>query len=281
MYGKALRDFLNWWEQQGSPSLGRTVVEKHKSHLVEQGYSASSINLRLAAIRRFALRAADEGLVPNDDAACISRIRGAKNNGMRTSNSLTDQEAERLMNTPNPHTIKGRRDRALLALLVACGLRRSEVVRLLVEDMQCQEGRWVLMHVVGIRGKARNVPVPPWAKQAVVHWLQASEIRQGPIFRAVNRDGNTTKRCLSAPMVLAIVKAYGKQIGLETRPRDLRSTCARLCRSRGADLEQIQLLLGHSNIQLTTESLGTRQSFGNAANDALDLRWHKMKKVPK
>jgi site-specific recombinase XerD len=279
MYGKALHDFLEWWEHQGSPGLDRAVVRAHRAFLIAKGYSTSSVNQRLTAVRQLALRASEEGLLPVEHAVAISRIKGAKQVAAVITNPLTSHQAEALMNAPDSGTTKGQRDRALLALLVGCGLRRNEIVRLNVDDLRRQSGRWVLVGVIGTHRKARIVPLPPWTKLAVDKWLAMGQIRTGAIFRAVDRQGLPSERRLSSPMVLEIVKAYGKQVGLRISPRGLRWTCAMLCRSRGADLEQIQLLLGHSSIQMTEHYLGARRKPARAPNGRLGLRWRRARKL--
>lgn len=80
-------------------------------------------------------------------------------------------------------------------------------------------------------------------------------------------------------MILEIVSGYATELGLEVRPRDLRRTCAKLCRSSGGDLERIQMLLGHSSIQITEQYLGTRQDLAKAPNDRIGLRWSTPKRV--
>jgi integrase/recombinase XerD len=279
MYGKALSDFLAWSQVQGVSPLTSTIVEEHKNFLLSHGYSTATVNQRLAAIRKFAQRAAEEGLVAKQDAAEIFRVHGAKKKPILSEGySLSVTEAELLLNAPYPETKKGKRDRALLALLIGCGLRRNEIVQSKVEDVLRQEGRWVLAHVFGVHGRERAVPLPGWVKQALDGWLKASKIRAGAIFRAVDRDGTALGRVLSAPMISATVAAYGKSVGVRIAPRDLRRTCAKLCRNSGADLEQIQLLLGHANIQATGGSLGMTHDLSKAPNDALCLRWRGARK---
>ena len=78
---------------------------------------------------------------------------------------------------------------------------------------------------------------------------------------------------LSAQAVFGAAVFYGDQLGLRLRPDDLRRTCAKLCRSGGGELEQIQLLLGHASIQTTERYLGTRQNLVDAPNDRLGLEW--------
>ena len=272
MYGKALRDFLAWCQAQGAPPLTRTLVEEHRSFLLSRGYSAATVNQRLTAIRKLARQAATEDLLAQQDAAEIFRVHGATKKPIISESSLSIAEAESLLNAPSPETNKGKRDRALLALLLGCGLRRNEIVQAKVEDVLHREGHWVLARVFGPHRRERTVSLPSWAKQALDGWLKASKIRAGAIFRAVNRDGSVLDRALSAPMILATVAAYGKSVGVRVAPRDLRHTCARLCRRSGADLEEIQSLLGHANIQATGRYLGKTHTAAEAANDRLLLR---------
>jgi site-specific recombinase XerD len=279
MYGKALSDFLAWCQAQAASPLTRTIVEQHKSFLLSQGYSAATVNQRLTAIRQYARHAADKGLLAREDAAEILAIRGSKKETILSDGkSLDFQEAESLLNAPNPDTRKGKRDRALLALLLGCGLRRNEIVQTRAEDIRPVEGRWVLSQVIGRHGTVRMVPLPSWVKLALDCWLEASNIQSGVIFRALDREGTLLGRGLSAQMVLATVAGYGKNIGVSIAPRDLRRTCARLCRDSGADLEQIQLLLGRANIQATGAYLGVTQNLTEAPNDALRLRWRRTRK---
>jgi len=278
MYSKALQDFIEWWRAQGSPALSKALVQEHRASLIAKGYSASSVNQRLTAVRRLAARASEEGLLPIEQAIAIQRVKGASK-GRPATNLLTFQQAEELMNVPDSNSTKGQRDRALLALLVACGLRRDEIVRLNVDDLQRQESRWASVSVIGANRKKRIVPLPPWARVALDRWLNTSQLKEGAMFRAVDRNGTPRMSRLSAPMVAAIVRSYGKQVGLKISPRDLRRTCAALCRSRGADLEQIQLLLGHSSIQMTEQFLATPPKLMKAPNGRLGLRWRRAKKL--
>ena len=276
MYAKALADFFAWWEEQGRPTFSKATVQAHRAFLEAKGYAASTINVRLAAIRKLAVEAADNDLLPLDQAAAIARVKGIPRSGIRMGNWLTEKQAEQLVNAPTPETLKGKRDRALLGLLVGCGLRRRELSTLNIEDIQQREGRWVIIDLEGKHGRVRTVPVPPWVKIAVDDWLKAAAFTAGRIFSAVSRHGKITSRTISEQAVLDNVRQYGKQIGLENiRPHDLRRTCAKLCRSGGGELEQIQLLLGHSSIQITEQYLGTKQDLQDAPNDRFVLRWQK------
>ena len=272
LYGKALDDFFRWRQNEpNSPAFDRAAVQAHRAWLEAQGYAASSVNQKLAAVRKLAREAAASGLLDAAAAAGIYQVAGVKQRGIRAGNWLTQAETQELLNRPDPATLKGRRDRALLALLTGCGLRRNEATALTVADLQMRDGRWVLVDLRGKHGRIRTVPVPAWVYQAVKDWLEAAEIQAGRILRAVNRHDaidRTGAGSLSGTAVRDIVQHYRPTIS----PHDLRRTCAKLCRSGGGELEQIQLLLGHASIQTTERYLGTKQDLVNAPNDAIKIR---------
>ncbi len=274
MYGKAIRDFLSWYRERSPCALTRSLLETYRKSLSELEYSPSSVNQRLSAIRRLVLQAGEEGLLSAAEALIATRIAGVRKRGVRTGNWLSPEQAEALVNAPDPSFPKGLRDRAILALLVGCGLQRAELVSLEARHLERREGRWVLLDIEGKHGRIRTVPVPPWVKTAIDAWLQSARITEGRLFRAVERGGAVTSRAICAQTVLDIVVQQGRLIGISVRPHDLRRTCATLCRRQGGDLEQIQLLLGHSNVQVTESYLGTQQRLAEAPNDRLPIRWY-------
>jgi len=274
MYGKAIRDFLSWYRERSPCVLSRSLLDTYRTRLTASEYSASSINQRLSAIRKLVLQAADEGLLPAERALTATRIPGVRKRAVGVVKWLSPEEAEALVNAPDPRSPKGLRDRAILALLVGCGLRRAEVVSLETRHLERREGRWVLLDLEGKHGRIRTVPVPPWVKTAIDAWLRSAQITDGRLFRAFERGGTVTSRSICAQTVFDIVVQQGRAIGLSIRPHDLRRTCAKLCHRQGGDLEQIQLLLGHSSVQVTESYVGTQQHIAEAPNDRIPIRWH-------
>src|SRR5437868_4524010 len=125
-YARALDHFLVWSTQNAGQGFSKATVQRYARHLEQQGLAASTRNLRLTAVRRLAAEAADNGLLEPALAAGIGRVPGAKQQGTRTGNWLTVEQAQQLINIPDILTWKGQRDPALLALLIGCGLRRSQ-----------------------------------------------------------------------------------------------------------------------------------------------------------
>jgi integrase/recombinase XerD len=271
-YHKALSDFLNWWVALPvRPPLSKALVQDYTG-VLRQRLAPSSINVRLAAIRKLASEAADNGLLAPELAAGIAKVRGAKRLGVRAGNWLTREQAGRLIEVPSPSTLKGQRDRAILALLVACGLRRAELVSLEVGSFEQREARWVLPDLAGKGGRIRTVPVPGFVKARVDAWIAAAHLTEGPVFRSVGKGGVLKAATMDENAVWLLVEKHARAIGIpKLTPHDLRRTCAKLCRAAGGDIEQIQLLLGHASIQTTERYLGTRQNLVEAVNDRLGL----------
>jgi site-specific recombinase XerD len=110
------------------------------------------------------VEAADNGLLAPERPNGITRVKGVASKGARLGNWLTAKQAQGLLNTPNATTNKGLRDRAILAVLLGCGLRRSEVAALTFKHIQQRDGRWCIVDLVGKHGRARTVPLPTWVR---------------------------------------------------------------------------------------------------------------------
>jgi integrase len=199
-------------------------------------------------------------------AQAIRDVRGEKQQGVRAGNWLTKKQAEDLINSPDTSTMKGKRDRAILAVLIGCGLRREEVARLSLDHIQQRDGRWCVVDLVGKHGRIRTVPMPSWTKAAIDAWAAAAEISAGPVFRGVNKGDHVTGESLTAQGVLRCVGKYSK-----VAPHDLRRTYAKLAHKGGAKLDQIQLSLGHASLTTTERYLGVHQDLNDAPCDYLHL----------
>ena len=232
-------------------AFNRTVVLRYRLFLEQKNLTPSTINVRLAAVTRFACEASDSGLLSPDLAAGIRRVKGAKRLGVRIGNWLTVDESRTLLRESSSDSLRGKRDRAILALLVGCGLRRAELTGLETEDFQIREERWVIADLIGKGNHTRTVPVPAWTKRAVDEWTTAAGIN-GVVFRRVSRMGKIWGDRITPKAIWHVVKAAAKRAGITNlAPHALRRTCARLCHLAGGELEQIQFLLGHASVETT------------------------------
>ncbi len=151
-YAFAMNDFISWYCSEPRLAFSKHVVLRYRIELESRHLSASTINLRLAAVRRLAFEAADSGLLSPELAAGIQRVKGAKKLGVRLGNWLTVDQCRSLLQAPDRQTLKGRRDRAILVILLGCGLRRAEVAKLQVRDVQQREEHWALVDLMGRDG---------------------------------------------------------------------------------------------------------------------------------
>jgi site-specific recombinase XerD len=272
VYRRALLDFLAWHAAVHGRSFTKAAVQEYRAELDSKGLSASSVNLRLSAIRKLASEAADNGLLPPGIAAGIARVKGPGNSPVRLGHWLGRNQAEALIESPDRTTTKGKRDCAMLALLIGCGLRRNELVTLTFEHVQQRDGRWIIADMIGKGGRTRTIPMPAWAKKAIDEWAGTANLTSGAVIRAVNKSDRITGRGVTAQAVFNIVKGYGVDLRLQIAPHDLRRTFAKLAHKGHAPLEQIQLSLGHASILTTERYLGIRQNLVDAPCDHLDLQ---------
>ena len=201
-YRHAISEFIDWYCSEPRLSFNRTVVLRYRMHLESRNLAPGTINVRLAAVRRLAYEAADAGLLSPELAAGIRRVKGAKKLGIRLGNWLLASEARALWQSPDAETLKGKRDRAIIAVLLGCGLRRRELADLTFDHLQRREDHWAIVDLVGKGGHVRTVPVPDWVKQFLDEWFAGAEIANGKLFRCVSfRKGvgrrNDGKGCLA------------------------------------------------------------------------------------
>ncbi|MCB0076684.1 MAG: tyrosine-type recombinase/integrase [Anaerolineales bacterium] len=274
-YGRALRDFAAWMNEQQRP-LNRALLRRYVATLREQEMGNASINQRLSAIRTFVRELTDNNALDPALAQGILSVPGLPQRGVRLGNWLNPEQAALLINSPDISTNKGLRDRAILAILIGCGLRREELTTLTVAHIKEREGRWVIVDLVGKRNKIRSVPMPSWAKAALDVWLAVAGTPtyddKRYLFRAVNKGGNIADKPLTPQAIHNIVKEYAEPLGFdELAPHDLRRTFAKLAHRGGAPVDQIGLSLGHDSIETTQRYLGLDQDLHNAPCDFLEL----------
>lgn len=271
-YARSLDAFARWCVGSRADGFTKAAVQAYRAALEAQGLAASSINVRLSALRKLAGEAADHGLLANDIAAAILRVKGNKRHGVRAGNWLTPQQTERLLDLPDRNTNKGLRDYALLALLTGCGLRRQELAELCIEAVQQRDERWCIVDLHGKGNRVRTIPMPSWAKSAIGQWLKVAGFREGLLLGAVNRAGRITRQGMSAQSIYDVVSAYGQELGVPLAPHDVRRTFAKLAYKGRARLDQIQMSLGHASILTTERYLGVTQDLTDAPCDHLGIR---------
>ena len=158
-YTFAIDRFIAWYCSEPRLTFNRAVVVRYRSHLESLRMSASTINLHLSAIRRLADESAESGWLTPELAIGIRRVQSVKRLGRKSGNWLNRNQAQELVNAASKTDLRGWRDGAILGLLLGCGLRRSEVVGLTLDQLQLRDGRWVIVDLIGKGRRLRTVPV--------------------------------------------------------------------------------------------------------------------------
>ena len=235
-YRHAIDEFIEWYCSEPRLSFNRIVVTRYRIHLEDRHLAPGTINGRLAAVRRLAYEAADAGLLSPELAAGIRRVKGVKQLGVRFGNWLSADDARRLWQSADTETLKGKRDQAILAVLLGCGLRRRELADLDFEHLQKREAHWAIIDLIGKGGHIRTVPVPDWVKASIDEWAAAADICTGKVFRCVCRAGKHWGEGVTERLVWHVVKGYAKKIGIaQLAPHDLRRSYAKLCHGAGGE----------------------------------------------
>ncbi len=244
-----VKGFFTFLKEKGINSPGevdRQVLRGYMGYLVEQGIVKASIARKLSAIRSFYRYLVREGILA---ASPIEKTSSPKLD-KRLPSFLTLDEVERLLNTPDLSTPQGKRDRALLELLYASGLRVSELVGLDLREVNFDTNE---IRVWGKGSKERVVLMGKPASEAVSNYLEQGrpkllgEKKTNALF--INRYGQR----IPERRVQKILEDYAAKAGIEKRvhPHILRHTFATHLLDGGADLRVVQELLGHARLSST------------------------------
>jgi integrase/recombinase XerD len=269
MYTSFLRQFL----ASGSP-LNREGVALYLQALRNVGKSPATIASVVTAIRKLATEAHIRGLMTRDELEQITSITPGKHYRTRAGMWLTIEQVKQFLALPDRKSWWGRRDAAILACMVGCGFRRSEMAKLPWSCYQMREGRLCFVDFVGKGNKLRTVPVPTWAQEVINEWQFSVE--NTPEIPAYVWNSSTPSANhqfdpalvaggIEQDRVYSILRDYGRRMGLELAPHDIRRTLAQLMRKAGAPLEQIQYTLGHETLTTTMAYLGSRLELGLGA----------------
>jgi len=237
----------------------RDVTRAHviawRDELLRQRLSPATIRAKLSALSSLFEYLCNKNSVTHNAVKGVKRPATDNNEGKTPA--IGDAQARYLLDAPNPATLKGKRDRAILATFLYHGLRREELCALKVKDYHARRD---IMHfrVRGKRGKIRNVPVHPKAQRLIYEYLEGAahaQEKDGPLFRPVrNNYTKTLAKALHPDSVYKMLKRYAAQVGIDaTRfsPHSLRATAATNALEHEADISRVQAWLGHANISTT------------------------------
>src|SRR5277367_534938 len=187
-YAKALDELFALCEAR-QQTLSRALLMEYRAAMLEKKLSASTVNVRLSAVRKLIGEAQRNGIIGVEEAANLAGVPNLPQKGTRLGNWLTREQSKELLAVPDRTTLKGKRDYLLLAMLVGCALHREELAGLDVDTIQLREGRWVLADLEGKGRRVRTVAIPAWVKQGINAWMTAAGVEDGRLLRAVTKGG--------------------------------------------------------------------------------------------
>jgi len=247
-YRSDLQKLAEWLQTQQTALLSaeRHELMRYLQRRAEQGASPRSGARLLSSIRRFYRYLLRERLIAEDPSTRID----APKLGRALPKSLTEEEVERLLAAPDTGKSLGLRDRAMLELLYASGLRVSELVSLTLPQVNLQQG---LVKVIGKGNKERLVPLGEEALNWLERYLREA---RGLLLGATQSDvlfPGSRKTAMTRQAFWQLIKRYAQlaQITKHLSPHTLRHAFATHLLNHGADLRVVQLLLGHSTLSTT------------------------------
>ncbi|HHY37879.1 MAG TPA: site-specific tyrosine recombinase XerD [Clostridia bacterium] len=249
-YGRDLKQYKTFLENGGKTSIedaGPATIVAYLLHLQKQGRAPATIARRLAALKAFYQYLVRENFLQNDPTSNLESPKLEK----RLPKVLTVREVDMLLKQPKPTTPTGLRDRAMLELLYATGIRVSELISLNVSDLNLEMG---FLKCRGKGARERIVPVGSMALKSVRQYLQegrprilGSNTQEPSLF--LNHHG----RRLTRQGFWKIVRKYAQEAKIRKHitPHTLRHSFATHLLENGADLRSVQEMLGHADISTT------------------------------
>lgn len=245
-YGSDLKQFASWLKRKSLVDAQAADVSAYLAVKFQQGASARSSARLLSSLRRFFAFLVRKGAMTENPCARIE----APHVGKRLPATLSEEDVEQLLAAPECSNPLGLRDRAMLELLYATGLRVSELVSLRIEQVNFRQGA---IRVVGKGDKDRLIPMG----EEAVTWLESykNSVRKEILGQRQTDDLFVTRRAgaMTRQAFWHIIKRYAKKAGIKKplSPHTLRHAFATHLLNHGADLRVVQLLLGHSDLSTT------------------------------
>ena len=249
-----IKDFMDFVGIQ-IPEEFRTVTRSHviawRKVVETRGAAPATICRKLAALSSLFEHLREANAVTHNPVKGVKRPKADLNEGKTPG--IGDGQARALLDAPDPGTIKGKRDRAILSTILFHGLRRAELCTLRVRDLQVCRGVPHL-RVLGKGGKTRFVPTHPQALDRISEYLTAAghvDDLSGALFRSLRSAG---KGLTPGALHNSVVMPFAEQIGMNVVGfcvHSLRATAATNALEHAADIAKVQEWLGHANIATT------------------------------
>ncbi len=269
VYAQTIRAFVEATGKRDVRAITREDIIAWRRGLETAGQAPATIARKVSTVRSLLEWARQGGLLETNPAALVKTPRVPQQS---TTNGLEVAEVRRLLRTPDTHSLKGKRDRAILGILLYLGLRREELCKLTLGDLGEERGyRTLLIHGKG--GKTRKLPVPVRVMRDIEAYLAATgrdrKDAAAPLFTPVKN--NVGRKSLAKPLsteaVRLLVKKYCRLAGISKRitPHSLRHTFATRALDNHCPLRDLQVTLGHADPKTTVAYDRRREDLDNSA----------------
>ena len=243
-YKNDISSFAAWVEKYSDISLAKTTksnINQYIAHLFKSGLKSSSVNRKISTIKSFFIFLLKKKHILLSPVEDIDMVRQQKYLPV----SMSEKEVELLLKSPSLDSFIGRRDRAMIEMLYATGMRISELINLKITDVDCNR---LVAKVMGKGSKERLIPYGEIAADHLNMYLQdRKDINSNEIFLS-NRGKKITRGAFWNRIKLYLRKENLKE---SISPHTLRHAFATHLLNRGADLRSVQILLGHSDLSTT------------------------------
>ena len=247
-YRRDLVKVMNYMQEQGIEDVRKITATNLNSYILyleKNKFSAATISRNIASLKAFYHYMCKEGLVAEDVAETLHAPKIEKN----MPESLSTDEVVRLLEQPSGDTAKEIRDKAMLELLYATGIRVTELITLKLSDVNLQMGYIVCRD----NGKERVIPFGNEAKSALIRYLEGTRSAMIKDAESEYLFANCSGQPMSRQGFWKLIKYYAKKAGIvaDITPHTLRHSFAAHLVENGADLRSVQEMLGHSDISTT------------------------------
>lgn len=266
--------FTAWLDQEGItlPMIDYDAVVRYHAHLLASYAKATAARRFVVARRLLDVAVKRRVIAENPAKEFVSRIR-LDDSSPHTA--LSKSEAKRLLSIVDATTPMGKRDYAMLMLLIYGGIRRSECADIKLEDIQLKQEHYVLVVQAGKGAKRRDVPLRPDVFRAIRAYLDASgRLNDNPgyqLFTGFLKGQKATCKGITDRQIANIVEGYAKRAGLTCTPHDLRASAITFFIDTNAPLVVVQRLVGHSDPKTTEHYYTRKQDLDNSPVYKVDL----------
>jgi site-specific recombinase XerD len=270
-YRQDAAQFVAWLAERdlGLVNLSHAEMLQYRRYLSDN-FAPTSASRKLVVARRLLEEALERGLIAHNPAQRVKGIEAAQES---TYNALSKAQARQLIEAIDTSSLQGKRDYAMLLLLLKTGIRRSECAALCLGDLQQEQGHPIAILRQTKGRKRRMVKLAAEVRRAIDQYLAASGRanlgNEAPLFVQFRKGDHPQPEGISTHLIQRVLEKYTELAGLEMKltPHSLRATFVTLALEGGAKLQQVQYAVGHADPRTTERYQKRKLNLDDAATD--------------